>query len=120
MTELPPPNTRRWVAHRKAAVSGGMITLEEACLRYPLSQEEFFAWQRAFETHGLHGLHATRAQHYRTAHSSRPTSPASSTTTSTQHPLDPEVKEQAKPELTPLLPAGANLSRANCPPVSSF
>jgi hypothetical protein len=58
----------------------------------PASQEEFFAWQRAFETHDLHGLHATRVQHYRIAHSSRPTSPASPTTTSTQHPLDPRNK----------------------------
>jgi Protein of unknown function (DUF1153) len=38
MTELPPLNTRRWVARRKAAVVAavlsGMITLEEACRRY--------------------------------------------------------------------------------------
>ena len=34
MTELPPPNTRRWGARRKAAVvaavANGMITIEEA------------------------------------------------------------------------------------------
>jgi hypothetical protein len=79
MPELPPPNTQRWVARRKAAVvaavSGGMITLEEACLRYQLSQEEFFAWQRAFEAHGLHGLLATRIQRYRIAHSLSPDQP---------------------------------------------
>ena len=55
MTELPPANTRRWVARRKAAVvaavSSGMLTIEEACRRYQISEEEFYAWQRAFERH---------------------------------------------------------------------
>ena len=53
MTELPPANTRRWVARRKAAVvaavSSGMLTIEEACRRYQISEKEFSAWQRAFE-----------------------------------------------------------------------
>ena len=57
MTELPPPNTRRWVARRKAAVvaavANGMITIEEACRRYRMSDEEFLAWQRAFENGGI-------------------------------------------------------------------
>jgi hypothetical protein len=60
---LPPPNTKSWVARRKAAVvtavCSGLITLEEACRHYQLSEEEFFAWQRAFETHGVQGLRAT-------------------------------------------------------------
>ena len=47
MTELPSPKTRRWVARRKAAVvaavSSGIITLEEACRRYQMSEREFFA-----------------------------------------------------------------------------
>jgi transposase-like protein len=72
MIELPPPNTRRWVARRKAAVvaavCSGMITLEEACARYQMSEEEFFAWQRAFETYGLLGLRAGCIQQYRGAH----------------------------------------------------
>jgi transposase-like protein len=64
MADLPPANTNRWVARRKAAVlaalrSGG-ITMEEACRRYALSEEELLAWQRAFEAHGLPGLRATR------------------------------------------------------------
>jgi hypothetical protein len=57
VTVLPSPETRRWGARRKAtvvaAVCSGMITLEEACCRYQLSEEEFFAWQRAFETMAL-------------------------------------------------------------------
>jgi hypothetical protein len=47
------------------AVRRGEITLEEALRRYQLSEEEFFSWQRAFETHGLPGLRASRVQQYR-------------------------------------------------------
>jgi transposase-like protein len=68
MGQLPPTNTR-WVVHRKAAVvaavQSGRITLEEACQRYQLTEEEFRSWQRAYETHGLPGLRATRLQQYR-------------------------------------------------------
>ena len=69
MANLPPPNTKRWVVRRKAAViaalrSGG-ITIEEACRVYQLSTEELLSWERAFETHGLAGLRATRVQQYR-------------------------------------------------------
>ena len=68
MEDLPPPNTTRWVIRRKAAVvaavRSGRITMEEALLRYQLSEEEFVAWQRAFETHGLAGLRATRVRRY--------------------------------------------------------
>jgi len=76
MTNLPPADTRRWVVRRKAAVvaavQSGKITIEEACRRYNLSEEEFRAWQRAFEAHGLPGLRATRLQQYRTPPVSRP------------------------------------------------
>ena len=64
MADLPPANTDRWVARRKAAVlaalRSGAITMEEACRRYALSEEELLTWQRAFEAHGLSGLRATR------------------------------------------------------------
>ena len=76
MTELPSANTRRWVARRKAAVvaavSSGMITLEEVCRRYHMSEEELSAWQRAFENHGILGLRAGRLQHQWGAGRSRP------------------------------------------------
>ena len=59
----------RWVVRRKAtvvaAVRAGVITLEVACRRYELSEEEFLAWQRAFEAYGLPGLRSTRIQNYR-------------------------------------------------------
>jgi len=67
--ELPPPDTKRWVARRKAvvvdAVRSGAISLEEACRRYELSVEEFLAGQRAIESHGVAGLRVTRLQIYR-------------------------------------------------------
>ncbi len=67
--DLPPPDTKRWVARRKAvvvnAVRSGVITLEEVCRRYELSVEEFLAWQRAIDTHGVAGLRVTRLQIYR-------------------------------------------------------
>ena len=79
MGELPPANTKRWVVRRKAAVvaavQGGKITLEEACRRYQLTEEEFRTWQRAYDAHGLPGLRATRVQQYRPLPSSRPRRP---------------------------------------------
>ena len=79
MGDLPPADTRRWVVRRKAAVvaavEAGKITLEEALRRYQLTEEEFRAWQRAYDTHGLPGLRATRLQQYRSPRSSRPRRP---------------------------------------------
>ena len=67
--DLPPPNTKRWVVRRKAAVVAavrvGRITMQEALRRYQLTDEEFLSWQRVFEAHGLPGLRATRVQQYR-------------------------------------------------------
>ena len=51
--DLPPRNTMRWIARRKAevvaAVNGGLLTVREACERYDLTLEEFASWQRAVE-----------------------------------------------------------------------
>lgn len=69
LSDLPSPETRRWVIRRKAkvvaAVRGGLLSLEEACKRYSLSVEEFLSWQRMIEKHGLPGLRVTRLQDYR-------------------------------------------------------
>ncbi|HEY3911495.1 MAG TPA: DUF1153 domain-containing protein [Stellaceae bacterium] len=69
MPELPPPDVKRWTIRRKAAVvtavARGVLTREEACRRYQLSDEEFASWQQAFEEHGLPGLRSTRLQQYR-------------------------------------------------------
>jgi hypothetical protein len=72
---LPPPNTRRWVIRRKAAVvvavSSGMITIEQACQVYQLTEEELLSWKHAYETHGLAGMRTTRIQQYRRGRSQR-------------------------------------------------
>ena len=47
-----------------AAVRGGLLSLDEACARYLLTVDEFIAWQRAVDQHGLPGLRVTRAQQY--------------------------------------------------------
>ncbi|MEI8394387.1 MAG: DUF1153 domain-containing protein [Rhodospirillaceae bacterium] len=69
LQDLPPPDTKRWVMRRKAevveAVRCGLISLEEACQRYTLSEEEFLSWQRLIDSHGVRGLRATRLQEYR-------------------------------------------------------
>jgi len=69
LDSLPPPETKRWVIRRKAvvvaAVRAGIISLEDACRRYTLSIEEFLAWQRLVDGHGLPGLRVTRLQDYR-------------------------------------------------------
>jgi hypothetical protein len=81
MGSLPPENTERWVARRKAAVVAavhcGELTLEQACRRYQLSEEEFRSWESAYDIHGLAGLRATRFHQYRVHGSSRarPASP---------------------------------------------
>lgn len=67
--DLPPANTRRWVASRKAAVVRavvhGLIPQELALKRYGLSEEEFTEWRQAVETHGVGALKATALQKYR-------------------------------------------------------
>jgi hypothetical protein len=67
--DLPPPDTRRWVASRKAvvvrAVVHGLITEAEALKRYQLSEEEFALWRHAVEVHGEGALKVTAIQKYR-------------------------------------------------------
>jgi len=69
LSDLPPPNTERWVIRRKAevvaAVRGGLLTLDDACDRYRLTNEEFLNWQQSIDRHGLAGLRTTRIQQYR-------------------------------------------------------
>jgi hypothetical protein len=65
----PPPETRRWVARRKAqvvvAVRAGVLSLDDACTRYNLSSEEFAAWEQAIDRHGPGALRVTRLQEFR-------------------------------------------------------
>jgi Protein of unknown function (DUF1153) len=67
--DLPPAETRRWVASRKAvvvkAVIYGLIPQSEAQERYGLSEEEFGLWRQAVEQHGEKALKVTAIQKYR-------------------------------------------------------
>lgn len=67
--DLPPANTRRWVASRKAAVvrgvAYGLISQTDALKRYALSDDEFQAWVRAVSEHGEDALKTTTLQKYR-------------------------------------------------------
>ena len=67
--DLPPAETRRWVASRKArvvkAVAYGLIPLAEALTRYGLSEEEFESWRSAVAMHGETALKVTSIQKFR-------------------------------------------------------
>ena len=68
-SDLPPEDTVRWVASRKAvvvkAVKFGLINRDEALKRYQLSDDEFGSWVEAVEKHGEAALKTTRLQDYR-------------------------------------------------------
>ena len=67
--DLPPTDTFRWVASRKAAVVRGvlygLLTRKEALGRYQLSDEEFDSWINAVADHGEAALKATALKKYR-------------------------------------------------------
>lgn len=67
--DLPPPDTVRWVARRKAlvvrAVRYGLVTEAEILSRYSLSAEEFARWCDAESQFGEAGLRVTKLQIYR-------------------------------------------------------
>lgn len=68
-SDLPPKNTSRWVARRKAAVvtavEAGLIEPKEACDMYGLSEEELDSWISAMSKHGTRALRVTSMQEYR-------------------------------------------------------
>jgi hypothetical protein len=76
LERLPPVDTQRWVTRRKAqvvaAVRSGLLTFNEACERYRLSEEEFHSWMNLLDRHGVRGLRATRMQEYRPADARHP------------------------------------------------
>ena len=80
MDDLPAPNIGRWIARRKAevvaAVRSGLLGLDDACLRYGITVEEFLSWQRLLDAHGLEGLRVTRLKEYRHSAKSEDTADA--------------------------------------------
>ena len=67
--DLPPADTRRWVASRKAAVVRGvlygLLSQAEALRQYGLSEEEFRSWVAAVAEHGEEALKATALKKFR-------------------------------------------------------
>lgn len=67
--DLPPADTHRWVARRKAivvqAVTHGLLARDEALERYALTEEEFDLWESAVRSHGAAALRVTKIQQYR-------------------------------------------------------
>ena len=60
---------QRWTVQRKAAVveavRGGWVPINEACVLYNISIDEFIAWERDLDRYGVPGLRTTRSQIYR-------------------------------------------------------
>ena len=69
LADLPPANTKRWVASRKAAVvrgvAYGLIAQGDALKKYQISEDEFHQWVKAVSEHGEEALKATALQKYR-------------------------------------------------------
>ena len=69
ITDLPAPETRRWVPRRKArvvaAVEGGLISEEEAFERYSITAEEYDTWKAAMSKFGMRGLCVTQINRVR-------------------------------------------------------
>lgn len=69
MIDLPPPDTVRWVKSRKKAILDAIdreqITLQEACARYDLSEEEVQSWRHMTKIHGPDALKTTHLNRYR-------------------------------------------------------
>lgn len=69
LADLPVASTRRWVASRKAAVlrgiNSGLISRQDAIVRWSLSNEELDEWQNALDAYGERALKATNVQIYR-------------------------------------------------------
>ena len=63
---LPPAAGAHWRIRKKAkvvaAVESGLITLEEACARYRMSNEEYAEWRQTVERSGLTGWVAKYAK----------------------------------------------------------
>lgn len=67
--DLPPRDTRRWVASRKAAVvraiATRLVTRDWALEHWGLSEDELIGWEQAVARHGEEALKATHLQRYR-------------------------------------------------------
>ena len=71
ISDLPAPDTRRWVPRRKArvvaAVEGGLITAEQAFAKYDITEEEYECWKAALSRFGMRGLCVTKINEVRSS-----------------------------------------------------
>ena len=78
LSNLPPPDIKRWRIQHKAllvvAVRTGIINVTAACARYCITIEEFLSWKRLLGEHGIRGLRTTRLHEYRRPASRAPDS----------------------------------------------
>lgn len=76
LDSLPPVDTNRWVARRKAAVLdaivAGVLSRADACARYRISEAELRLWEHAVACAGTPGLRVTRVQIYRSVFEAGP------------------------------------------------
>lgn len=104
LASLPPGNTTRWVARRKAevvaAVDGGLLTVDEVLRRYELSLEEFQSWRHMMDRAGVPGL---RVAHIQRERELRRRAPGLHTISPVLPPLRArEVQEERRAELCAL------------------
>ena len=66
---LPPTDIIRWVPRRKAqvvcAIREGLISRNDACDRYGISDAELLSWERLLESHGPRALRVTSRRRVR-------------------------------------------------------
>ena len=66
LQDLPSPDIRFWVPRHKAAVvsavRSGMLSIDDACKRYMLTEEEFHSWDEAFTQYGVVGLRTSQRE----------------------------------------------------------
>ena len=69
LSDLPEPNVTRWVVRHKRNIANAvlfrLISFEEACARYDLSEEELLSWLKMIKYHGDDALKVTRLMAYR-------------------------------------------------------
>ena len=69
LSDLPDRNVKRWVVRHKRNVANAvlfqLLSFEDACSRYDLSEEELLSWLKMIKYHGVEALKATRLKSYR-------------------------------------------------------
>lgn len=69
LSDLPDRRVKRWVVRHKQNVANAvlfqLISFEDACDRYDLSEEELLSWLKMIKYHGTEALKVTRLKSFR-------------------------------------------------------